>query len=211
MNYQVAPELTYHGQLEEMGELLTYLQKESSQYPHFDWTRVFVGGDSAGAQIAGQYALIQTNAAYAQQNHFVQTIDSASLKGFLSDCGPVNLIQVSENEPSSKLMKWFVQNVGWSLVGTKEWQKTPELQQASLVAHVTSSFPPSYITDGNAYSFADEGQALAKKLQAKQVAVTSLFFEDSSKEVSHEYQFHYNTKEAKLAYDQTKTFIEINK
>lgn len=121
MNYQVAPELTYPGQLEQMGELLTYLQKEASQYPHFDWTRVFVGGDSAGAQVAGQYALIQTNTAYAQQNHFVQTIDSASVKGFLSYCGPVNLIQVSENEPSSKLMKWFVQSVGWSLVGTKEW------------------------------------------------------------------------------------------
>ena len=52
---------------------------------------------------------------------------------------------------------------------------------------------------------------MVKKLEQKQVAVTSLFFEDSSKEVSHEYQFHYNTKEAKLAYDQTKTFIEINK
>ncbi|MFD2728143.1 alpha/beta hydrolase [Enterococcus camelliae] len=211
MNYQVAPDLNYPGQLEQMGELVTYLKKATSQYPQLDLQRVFVGGDSAGAQIAGQYALVQTNNAYAQQNHFTQTLDAKDLRGFLSYCGPVNLVQVLDKKSTNKLMNWFVQSVGWSLVGTKDWQNTPELRQASLVEHLTSAFPPAYITDGNAYSFSDEGQTMVKKLEQKQVAVTSLFFEDSSKEVSHEYQFHYNTKEAKLAYDQTKTFIEINK
>lgn len=211
MNYQVAPDLNYPGQLEQMGELVAYLKEATSQYPQLDLTRVFVGGDSAGAQIAGQYALVQTNDTYAQKNNFTQTLDAEALRGFLSYCGPVNLVQVLEKKSTSKIMKWFVQSVGWSLVGTKNWQSTPELRQASLVEHVTSTFPPSYITDGNAYSFADEGQAMVKKLEQKQVAVSSLFFEDANKEVSHEYQFHYNTKEAKLAYTQTKAFIETYK
>lgn len=87
----------------------------------------FVGGDSAGAQIAGQYALIQTNFDYAKENEFTQTLAAENLKGYLSYCGPVSMIQTAENEPSSKLMKWFVQSVGWSLVGKKAWQDTPWL------------------------------------------------------------------------------------
>ncbi|WP_313628887.1 alpha/beta hydrolase [Enterococcus italicus] len=143
MNYQVAPGLRYPGQLLQMGELVTYLQKENSQFPNLDLSRVFVGGDSAGAQIAGQYALVQTNFDYAKENEFTQTLAAENLKGYLSYCGPVNMIQTAENEPSSKLMKWFVQSVGWSLVVKKAWQDTPQLQQASLVDHLTKNFPPS--------------------------------------------------------------------
>lgn len=65
-------------------------------------------------------------------------------------------------------------------LGTHQWQKSVELKQASLVDHVTTEFPPTYITDGNAYSFQDQGLAFEKKLKQLGVPVTSQFFNHTS-------------------------------
>lgn len=210
MNYQVAPDLAYPGQVKQMGELIHYLQTSQNQAEyatHIDWDKVFVGGDSAGAQIAGQYAVIQTNNDYAKAHQFQQTLTKNQLRGFISYSGPVHLKQVKDKPATSRAMKWFVNSVGWSLVGTKQWQTTPELQAASLVDHLTGDFPPTYITDGNAFSFADEGLALQKRLNELHVPVTGLFYEETKKEITHEYQFNYKTKEAQQAYQETTAFI----
>ena len=38
-------------------------------------------------------------------------------------------------------MKFFVKTVAWSLLGTKDWQTSAELQEVSLVDKVTKEFP----------------------------------------------------------------------
>ena len=81
------------------------------------------------------------------------------------------------------------------------------LFQASLVDHVTKNFPPTFITDGNAYSFQEQGIALENKLKELQVPVEGLFYKDEKKEISHEYQFDYSLPESKECYEQTVTFI----
>ncbi len=52
---------------------------------------------------------------------------------------------------------------------------------------------------------------MVKKLQAEQVAVQSLFFDDTSEEVTHEYQFQFDTKAAQESYKHTKNFIQTYK
>lgn len=68
MNYQVAPDLHYPGQVEQVGELYSFVKRALAEQPAFaamDLDRVMFGGDSAGAQIAAQFVTIQTNEAYA--------------------------------------------------------------------------------------------------------------------------------------------------
>lgn len=73
---------------------------------------------------------------------------------------------------------------------------------------MTKDFPPTYITDGNAYSFQEQVQALENRLKTLNVPVTGLFYTDNPKQINHEYQFDYSQPEAQTCYVQTLTFIK---
>ncbi|MBS7577383.1 MULTISPECIES: alpha/beta hydrolase [unclassified Enterococcus] len=207
MNYQVAPELKYPGQVEQMNELYQFIEKSTNKYPMLDLKRIFWGGDSAGAQIAGQYVAIQTNPDYAKAMNFQPEIKSEYLKGFISYCGPLDLKQVTQKQTDQFMMKLFIRTVAWSLTGTKNWQDSPKIEEISLVDKVTAAFPPTYITDGNNFSFQEQGIDFANQLEKLNVPVTTLFYNQEKKEINHEYQFNYDTKEALNCLNQTIEFI----
>ncbi|ADG39728.1 MULTISPECIES: hypothetical protein [Leuconostoc] len=104
-------------------------------------------------------------------------------------------------------MKWFVNTVAWSELGHRNWRHSAELKQASLVGQVTDKFPPTYITDGNAYAFQEQGMAFERRLKQLDIPVTSLFFNNDSQEITHEYQFNYQTVQAKSCYNDTRQFV----
>lgn len=206
MNYEKAPESKYPNQLIQVSELVKSLKRES--LPKLELNNIMFGGDSAGAQIALQYALTQTNEQYGVSLHLPQLLKPGTIKATVSYCGPLNLEQIKDTKSSSNSMKFFVRTVAWSELGTKNWKTSPQLKQASLVKYLTDSFPPTYITDGNSSSFQDQGTAFKAKLEELSVPVKSLFFEESKQEITHEYQFDYSKSEAKECYSQTLSFIE---
>lgn len=205
MNYELAPDATYPSQVTQVHDLIQSLQKTA--HPDLDLTTVMLGGDSAGAQIALQYATIESNPAYAKEMKLTPLL-SQNLKGVISYCGPVDLQQTAHQSSTNQAMRFFVKTVAWSLLGEKNWQTNPKLAQASLVKHVTKDFPPTYITDGNAYSFQEQGLALENRLKTLNVPVTSLFYTDNPKQINHEYQFDYSQSEAQTCYAQTLTFLK---
>jgi acetyl esterase len=208
MNYELAPDLEYPGQVKQVDEMYRYLSKQKSKYPMLDFDRVFFGGDSAGSQIALQYAAIQTNPAYAKQLKMAQALTPKHIIGTISYCGPVDLKQTANEHSDDRFLKFFVKTVAWSLIGEKDWKDSPQLQEASLVDHLTKDFPPTYITDGNTFSFQKQGIAFANKLKELNVPVQSLFYDGDKKVITHEYQFDYTTQEAETCYQQTLDFIQ---
>ncbi|CEN27745.1 MULTISPECIES: alpha/beta hydrolase [Pseudolactococcus] len=206
MNYQVAPSSQYPNQVVQVEELISALKKQQDK--RLDLSNLFLGGDSAGGQIALQFAATQTNPSYAKQVGISQVLDAKTIKGAISYCGPVDIKQMADQALDGKAMKFFIKTVAWSLIGTKNWQKNPKLFEASVVDHVTTAFPPTYITDGNAYSFQDQGLALVSKLTSLNLPVTGLFYKDQKKQMAHEYQFNYATDESKACYEQTLQFVK---
>ena len=204
MNYQTAPDLQYPGQVIQTEELIADLKNHDQG---LDLKRLFFGGDSAGAQIALQYTATQTNQKYANEVEISQQLSPKVLKGVISYCGPVDLQQMATQQSDSLFMNFFVRTVAWSLIGTKNWQNSPLLRQASLVKQLTTDFPPAYVTDGNAFSFKNQGIALVKRLKELNVPAQGLFFDQVEKEVTHEYQFNYQTAEAKRCYEETLAFL----
>ena len=61
MNYELAPERHYPGPLIQVSEVITFLEKQKLTYPMIDLDRLVIGGDSAGAHIAANFAVLQTN------------------------------------------------------------------------------------------------------------------------------------------------------
>lgn len=207
LNYEKAPSLQYPGQVKQLEEAYQYLESNQASYPMLDFSRVMFGGDSAGAQIAGQYVAIQTNAAYAEEMGIAQVVAHDAMKAFISYSGPVDIEQMATLESSSSFMKFFTNTVARAFIGKRDWQDSEEIKQASVAKYVTEDFPPTYITDGNSFSFPDQGLALVERLEELGVPVVSLFYQDTDKEITHEYQFNYEMEEARESLRQTIDFI----
>lgn len=109
--------------------------------------------------------------------------------------------------PDEPAMKFFVNTVARALIGKKDWKDSMEIKQGSVKDYITEQFPPTYITDGNAYSFQEQGMAFEEKLKSLNIPVQSLFLSNVEKEISHEYQFDYTMDEAKESLQQTIDFI----
>lgn len=208
INYEKAPELTYPGQVHQLDDAFRFLQENHAQYLSVDFTRVLFGGDSAGGQIAGQYVALQTNDNYSKEVGISPSVSAENIVGFISYSAPVQILQMKEVHSDSFFMKFFVNTVARAFIGTRNWRSSEELTQASVAEHLTRRFPPTFITDGNAFSFQEQGIYFEEKLRSLDVKVESLFFVEDPKEIPHEYQFNYKTEEALTCLDKTINFID---
>lgn len=64
-NYRLAPKWKFPTPLADTNAVMEWITKNSHRY-HLDPERIFLVGDSAGAQLASQYAAIQANPEYAK-------------------------------------------------------------------------------------------------------------------------------------------------
>ena len=206
MDYQLAPGAPYPSQLIQTSQMVAFFISKKADYPMLDFNRLFIGGDSAGGQIAAQYLLTQTNQAYGKELGIPLELSPSQIKGAILLCGPYEINQLKETHGKSFLAKFLYQTVAWALVGKKKWQNEPEVEEASIAEHLTANFPPSFITDGNKLSFPEQAKTLDKQLNRLGIEHETLFFEDSP-DLGHEYQFDFTKKEALIAFEQVIHFI----
>ena len=211
INYTRAPEAKYPTPVLQTGKAYTFLKETYEAAESLDTTRVFFAGDSAGAHIAAQFMVLQTNEAYrdaflaAHNPEAFPLITKDALKGALLYCGPYSVERmVSVTNP---FMKFLVSQTGWAYFGSKNFGGTPAGKEANLVEHVTSGFPVPFITDGNFLTFPDHAKELSEHLTAQGVPVQTLFFDGEPEVVEHEFQFDLKEDAGRLALEQTLEFL----
>lgn len=209
LNYTVAPKGRYPKQLEQLAKAVSYFKKKSRLLKTAENPKIYIGGDSAGAQIAAQYTTAQSNPEYAKQLKSVDLGKRIKISGAILYCGPYNFgrIRLETKKSGNILMQWFVHTVGWAVSGDFSWSKSDLVTEASIAKHVTSDFPKTYITDGTRYTFTSSGKELAASLKKKEVPTTTRFF-PLDQPVNHEYQFQFDSTKAKETLQQTIQFIQ---
>jgi len=212
INYTRAPEAQYPTPVLQTGEAYTFLTETyDAVAANIDTTQVFFAGDSAGAHIAAQFLILQTNDAYresflaAHDAEAFPLITREALKGALLYCGPYSVERMVR--VTNPMMKFLVSQTGWAYFGSKRFGDTPAGVEANLVRHVMRGFPPSFITDGNMLTFPDHAKELAGNLKAAGVPVQALFFDGELEIVEHEFQFDLKEKAGRLALEQTLKFL----
>ena len=208
LNYDLAPKAKYPSQLAQLNEAVQHIQSNSDLVEFIDTEQWFFGGDSAGAQIAGQYVLIQTNENYRHHLGYSASLTPSKLKGFIAYCGPLAMNLLANRQSNHPAIKFFYNTVSRSVIGNRQWSQSPELSEASLANHVNAQFPSSFVTDGNKFTFDDHGKYFVKRLVELGVAVEHLFIE--TEELVHEYQFEYQTAAAQRCLAETIAFIKAN-
>jgi acetyl esterase/lipase len=126
-----------------------------------DPNRVFLGGDSAGAQIAAQVAALVTNPAYVRAVGVAPTIDPARLRGVALCCGPYDPALADDAAP----FHGFLTTILWSYSGTRDWRSSRSFSNIAIGGHLTADFPPTFITVGNADPLAEHSRARGRALR----------------------------------------------
>lgn len=209
LNYTVAPKGRYPTQLQQLAKAVSHFQKKSHLLKTAENSKIYIGGDSAGAQIAAQYVAAQSNSTYAKQLKSVDLGKKIKISGAILYCGPYNFgrIRLEAKKSGSILTQWFVHTIGWAVSGHFFWNKSDLVTEANIASHVSSDFPKTYITDGTRYTFTSSGKELAASLRKSKVPTTTRFF-PADQAVSHEYQFQFNSPKAKETLNQTVQFIQ---
>jgi acetyl esterase/lipase len=198
INYGLAPESNYPEPVRQTGRALAWLAEHATSYGLAP-DRVVLAGSSAGAQIAAQYAAIASDHAYAADVGIEPTIDRSQLVGTVLHCGPY--------DPATALRHrgwrgWYARTVGWAYLGTKDFD-APQVQQASVVTHVTAAYPATLLTAGEKDSLSPQAHAFAARLAELGVPHEALWYRG----VDHEFQLDLYRPEAQEVLSVTLRFL----
>lgn len=193
INYALTPDYRYPVPIIQANDALHYIEEHGAEYG-IDVNNIVISGNSAGGQIAGQLANVQTNKEYAEEMELEQC-DTLKIKGVLLNCGLLNTQEFGD-------VGFIVGNWLFGNMGAVYFQKNDEnyennKMQANVIEHATKNFPAAFITDGNSSTFTKQALALEEKLKELGVYVeTNIYTNDYDNVIGHDYQDKFEIPEA---------------
>ena len=188
LDYPVAPEHRYPAALHAIDAFFAFLPKLSDRFP-VDLTRIVLGGDSAGAQLAAQFAAKETNAELSAQMRLPRRL-SSPLKGIALVSGPFDLPALRRYAKAhDKKFLFLVDLWGRAYFGKLFWHRSRVAKETVIAPQVTKDFPPAFLTDGNEGSFEVQNRALGEALRRQNIPVKELYFAKDGGTVPHDYLF----------------------
>jgi acetyl esterase len=207
VNYSLAPGKTYPTPVRQINSALAYLTRNAERL-HLDPSKFVLAGDSAGAQIAAQAALIITSPSYATEMGIAPSIESSDLRGVILYCGFFEARHVIFGTSPRTLLWSNLRTMFWSYFGVKDFRSDPRLVQFSIIQSMTEGFPNTFISVGNADQLAPQSYRLAEIAEGRGVPVDKLFFPETYKPpLTHEYQFNLDSDAGKLALGRSLEFL----
>lgn len=195
-NYTLSPAVRYPRALHQVCAALTSALGGTD--------RPFVlAGDSAGAHLAAQVALLLASPAYAERVG-VRVPAAGRLAGALLNCGPYVPAMVRKSRGAGG---WLVRTVATSYLGTRDFD-APVFDEVDLVRHASPEFPPTWISAGNGDPLTGQGLAFAARLSELGVPVSPVFYSrDHEPRLGHEYQFDLSLAESRAALESSVAFL----
>lgn len=208
LNYSLAPEKKYPTPVHELNSAYAYIEANAARF-YSNPNKVFLAGDSAGAQLSSQMAAIITTPNYARTVGVTPSLKPSQLAGVILFCGIYKMEGLTEPNPSlPKIVSWGDDTTVWAYSGTRD-KSSPLIQQMSAYYHISKYFPDTFISGGNGDPLTDaQSVPFAGELESAGVNVTRLFYpKDHVPSLPHEYQFTFNN-DGERAFTQTVTFAK---
>jgi len=205
VGYSLAPRARYPTPLLQANTALGWLHDHAAELG-LDMDRIVLAGDSAGAQLAAQMALLATDPAYAQRVGVVPRIRADQLRATVLACGALDLSLVDLDGDGAGSA--FMRTVTWAYSGRRDFRRVPGFDLMSVAEHVGPGFPPTFITAGNADPLLPHSLSMQARLLDAGVEVDGLFFPpDHTPALPHEYQFNLDSDEGRLALERIQAFL----
>jgi acetyl esterase/lipase len=157
VNYRLAPPCGFPGQISDVGKAIRWAYDHATEYGG-DNTRIFLAGDSAGAQFSAIYACAVNKPGLLDELAIERPIPSSSLRGLLLFYGAFDFdTVVTTGFPFGPLLvRGFLGEEG------EEYRRRAEA--ASPARYITEGFPPCYLAAGGWDPMHTESQAFDRIL-----------------------------------------------
>jgi acetyl esterase/lipase len=169
-----------------------------------DPAKIVLAGDSAGAHIASQVAMITTDPDYARAIGITPKSKANQLLAMLLFSGVYDPSAVTPRRNRG----WFLKAMLWAYSGVKNFRADERFGLMSVTNNVTGTFPQSFISSGEADPFAPQAVAFAEKLTRLGVRADTLFFPPNQiPRGPHEYQFNLDEPAGQQALKRMLAFL----
>lgn len=130
-NYRLAPKWKFPTPLADTNAVMEWVCKNCHRY-HLDPNRIILVGDSAGAQLASQYAAMWANPEYAAC--FGLRIPGIHIRALGLNCGIYDLAERAGKPRRGYVLDYFGKEL------------SPEDPRLQVLSAITENYPPAYIT-----------------------------------------------------------------
>ena len=193
-NYRLAPKWHFPGPLWDTNTVMEWICKNAERY-HLDPQRIIVVGDSAGAQIASQYAAIASNSEYAAA--FRMQVPEITIRALGLNCGMYD-------------PKFFIGNgisgVAKDYLGKHFDRNDPRLQ---ILEAINGNYPPAHITTAHHDFLKEQAQPMYDFLTNKGIRCKiDCYGSEDDKSVGHVFHVTITHPEAVRCNDDAAAFFK---
>lgn len=190
-NYHLAPKYKFPTPVYDTNLVMEWICRKAEIYG-FDTDNVVIVGDSAGAQLASQYAVICTDPEYAKIMEI--TPPEFTLRAVGLNCGMYDLKKRAGEIPGNKLMiDYFTKDP--SVYGKK----------LDVLSHVTEKFPPAYLLSAKGDFLVEQCRPMAELIRSKGVPCAYRIYGDEK--TGHVFHLDMRSDLARRANDEEIAFI----
>jgi len=182
INYRLSPENRYPAALEDINNVMHWFAEHASEYG-IDKNKLFMVGDSAGANLVYNYSTIATNPEYAKLFEF-KVPEGIVPKGVGLNCGVYNFEELLKDPQQLLMLKSYMGSKG------KIKKNLPRLKIQNFV---NDKFPSAYVVSAPNDFVLSEFEPEVNLLKGRGVSVVSkIYGEKDDKNACH--VFHLNLK-----------------
>lgn len=196
-NYRLAPEWRFPAPLEDTNTVLHWLAEHAEEY-QVDINNLFMVGDSAGAQIASQYAAILTNHNYAKLMNM--EVPAIRIRALGLNCGLYALKQMYRRRlPSLMLVDYL---------GTNPYYYHGELD---VLSRIGADYPPAHLVSAPNDYMLEECGPMAEYLHSKGVeAVCQIYGTPENDAVGHVFHLDLRCPEGQQSIEDQLAFFRAH-
>ena len=193
-NYRLAPRWKFPTPLFDTNSVLEWVCQNAKRY-HLDPERVILVGDSAGAQLASQYAAIWANAGY--RRHFEMTLPPVNIRALGLNCG---LYEPAGLRPGTSLT-----GLAKDYLGKLAFSGDPRLR---VMESIGSNYPPSFVATAFNDFLRENARPMYEHLRSLGVpCAMECYGTPEDKAVGHVFHVNIRLPEAKRCNDDEVAFF----
>lgn len=194
-NYRLAPKWRFPTPIYDTNAVMAWICANAYRY-HLDPKRIVLVGDSAGAQLASQYAAIATNPSYASL--FDLTVPGITIRALGLNCGMYDL----HAQASGSRKGLHLDYLG------KHTDISPEDPRLRVLESVTADYPPACITTACHDSLRGCAAPMQDFLLKKGIPCRlKCYGSEGDKTIGHVFHVNIILDEAKLCNDESAEFF----
>ena len=193
-NYRLAPKWRFPAPLWDTNSVMEWIRKNAVRY-HLDPTRIILVGDSAGAQLASQYAAIASNPEYAAT--FPMRLPDITIRALGLNCGMYDPKTFIGNGVSGVAKDYLGKHVD------------PADPRLLVLEAIGTNYPPAHITTAHHDFLKDNAQPMFEFLSEKGIPCKlDCYGSEEDKTVGHVFHVTITNPEAVRCNDDAAAFFK---